>query len=90
MERPRLILWFGTLLATLLFLSGCSVQFGTTTTRFSNYTRPGVSESQRQAEINQCVFRHQGSAGGGRVGRSMAMRDLRIQDCLARKGYRRG
>ncbi|MEM7224004.1 MAG: hypothetical protein AAF495_13555 [Pseudomonadota bacterium] len=72
----------------LLALSACETQFGNVEDDFSSYSKPGASESARDAAVRECVFGPQGGGRTGRVGNDV--RDLRIETCLQQKGYRRG
>ena len=84
--RSALLLGLGSL--ALLTLGACGIQFGNVEDSYSGYSKPGVTESVRDATVRECVY---GRQGGGETGRiSSSVRDLRIEACLQQKGYRRG
>ena len=83
-RRYHFLLRAGTLAFCLGALSACGLKFGDPL--YDSYRKPGASQEQTKAAINQC--RNQVSqTGGGAVNRSAYAAGDRLESCLRRRGF---
>jgi len=74
------------LLPALLLLSACGVSFDYSPV--ANYTKPGVSQDEKAADVRRCEAAFQ--QAGGSVSKSAYLQESRTKECLEKQGYSAG
>ena len=86
MFKARFIVVIGLLTGLQVGLAGCGISLDEPL--YGNYDRSDTTRLQRRSDVRACERGHQKLATGP-ANRNAALTNLRVENCLEHRGYRR-